>query len=91
MSKLYWYKAKVQRVIDGDSVILDIDCGFKAWLRDERCRLAGIDDVLTKSLGTTNPLTLSRAAIDALSRLRSRREVEAIRGIAATGEVGNEA
>jgi len=55
------------------------------------CRLAGIDDVLTKSLGTTNPLTLSRAAIDALSRLRSRREVEAIRGIAVTGEVGNEA
>jgi small subunit ribosomal protein S5 len=55
------------------------------------CRLAGIDDVLTKSIGTTNPLTLARAAIDALSRLRSRREVEAIRGVATAQEVGNEA
>ena len=45
------------------------------------CRLAGIDDVLTKSIGTTNPLTLSRAALQGLSALRSRREIEELRGI----------
>lgn len=45
------------------------------------CRLAGIEDVLTKSIGTTNPLTLSRATLDGLSRLRSRRQVEELRGI----------
>jgi small subunit ribosomal protein S5 len=44
------------------------------------CRLAGIEDVLTKSLGTTNPLTLSRATLDGLSRLRNREEIEALRG-----------
>jgi len=44
------------------------------------CRLAGIRDILTKSLGTTNPLTLSRAAIEGLSRMRSKEEVEALRG-----------
>ena len=55
------------------------------------CRLAGIDDVLTKSIGTTNPLTLSRAAIDGLSRLRSQRDIEELRGVAAGREVADEA
>ena len=44
------------------------------------CRLAGIRDILTKSIGTTNPLTLSRAAIDGMARLRSKDEVETLRG-----------
>ena len=55
------------------------------------CRLVGIDDVLTKSIGTTNPLTLARAVIKGLASLRSRREVEQLRGIASTQEVENEA
>ncbi len=55
------------------------------------CRLAGIDDVLTKSIGTTNPLTLSRAAINGLASLRSRREIEELRGVAAAQEVADEA
>jgi len=50
------------------------------------CRLAGIEDVLTKSIGTTNPLTLSRAAIQGLSELRSRREIEELRGLGAKGK-----
>lgn len=44
------------------------------------CRLAGIRDVLSKSLGTTNPLTLSRATIAGLTQLRNKAEVEALRG-----------
>jgi len=56
------------------------------------CRLAGIEDVLTKSIGTTNPLTLSRATLEGLSRLRSREEIEALRGKAPEAEeVTNEA
>jgi len=55
------------------------------------CRLAGIDDVLTKSIGTTNPLTLSRAAINGLSSLRNRREIEELRGVAIGQEVSDEA
>ena len=55
------------------------------------CRLVGIDDVLTKSIGTTNPLTLARAAINGLASLRSRREIEKLRGIASIQEVENEA
>lgn len=57
------------------------------------CRLAGISDILTKSLGTTNPLTLSRAAIDGLAQLRSRAEAERVRarGAIAKKEVPDEA
>ena len=57
------------------------------------CRLVGIKDILTKSLGTTNPLTLSKATINGLAALRSRNEMETLRGVelAPTVEVKDEA
>ncbi|MBU1048600.1 30S ribosomal protein S5 [Candidatus Bipolaricaulota bacterium] len=42
------------------------------------CRLAGIKDILTKSIGTTNPLTLSKAALKGLGQLRSRQQIEQV-------------
>lgn len=39
---MYEYKAKVLRVIDGDGVELDIDCGLSVHVH-ERCRLYGIN------------------------------------------------
>jgi small subunit ribosomal protein S5 len=51
------------------------------------CRLAGIKDVLTKSIGTTNPLTLARATLDGLGRLRGRRDIEELRGVTVGEEV----
>lgn len=39
------------------------------------CRLAGIKDILTKARGSTNPLTLAKATLDGLSRLRTLEEV----------------
>jgi len=41
---------------------------------------AGVQNVLTKSLGTANPHNVIKATFDALSQLRDRREVAAIRG-----------
>ena len=41
---------------------------------------AGIQNVLTKSLGTTNPHNVVKATMDALHRLRNREEVAAARG-----------
>ena len=40
---MYEYKCKVLKVIDGDTVDVDIDLGFGVWLRDERVRIMGID------------------------------------------------
>jgi small subunit ribosomal protein S5 len=41
---------------------------------------AGIQNVLTKSLGTTNPHNVVKATMDALLRLRNAGEVAALRG-----------
>ena len=40
---MYEYKCKVVRVVDGDTVDVDIDLGFGVWLRKQRVRLVGID------------------------------------------------
>lgn len=46
---MYQYKATVNRVIDGDSVILDIDLGFNTWLNNQSIRLHGIDTPETRT------------------------------------------
>jgi micrococcal nuclease len=40
--KLYWYKAKVMRVIDGDTVEVEVDHGMRLYSR-QHLRLADID------------------------------------------------
>ena len=40
---MYEYKCKVRKVVDGDTVDIDIDLGFGVWLNDERVRIMGID------------------------------------------------
>jgi small subunit ribosomal protein S5 len=45
------------------------------------CEAAGIHDILTKSFGTTNPVTLVKATMQALEQLRSRADIERLRGV----------
>ena len=40
---MYEYRATVNRVVDGDTVDIDIDLGFGVWMKDERVRVMGID------------------------------------------------
>jgi len=40
---MYEYKCKVIKIVDGDTVDVDIDLGFGVWLKDERVRIMGID------------------------------------------------
>lgn len=40
---MYNYRCVIVRVIDGDTVDVDIDLGFSVWLRNQRVRLQGID------------------------------------------------
>ena len=40
---MYEYKCKIRKVVDGDTVDIDIDLGFNVWLNDERVRVMGID------------------------------------------------
>ena len=48
------------------------------------CEAAGITDILTKSFGSTNPVTLVKATIDALTHLRTQQDVERLRGVSLT-------
>ena len=45
------------------------------------CEMAGIRNILTKSYGSTNPVNLVKATLTALSKLRTRQEVESLRGV----------
>jgi len=40
---MYEYSCKIVRVVDGDTVDVDIDLGFGMWMHKERIRLYGID------------------------------------------------
>ena len=47
---MYEYRAKILKVIDGDTVDVDIDLGFGVVLTDERVRMMGIDTPESLSL-----------------------------------------
>jgi micrococcal nuclease len=40
---MYEYRAHVVKIVDGDTVDVDIDLGFGVMLKDERVRIMGID------------------------------------------------
>jgi micrococcal nuclease len=40
---MYEYRCKIKRVVDGDTVDIDIDLGFDVVLANQRVRLYGID------------------------------------------------
>ena len=48
----FTYNAIVTRVVDGDTVDVDIDLGFGIWYRNQRIRLMGVDtpEVRTRDL-----------------------------------------
>lgn len=39
----YTYRAVVVSVYDGDTITVDVDCGFGVWLKKQKIRLAGIN------------------------------------------------
>jgi small subunit ribosomal protein S5 len=45
------------------------------------CEAAGIQNVITKSFGTSNQVTVVKAAIKALGQLRVQSEIERLRGV----------
>lgn len=72
---LYWYRAKVIDVYDGDTVTVDIDLGFGMWMRGQKVRLHGIDapelrgDELTEGRESRDYLSL--LVLDNVVMLRS--------------------
>ena len=55
---MYTYRCKILRVVDGDTVDVDIDLGFGIWMHKELVRMMGIDtpesrtrDLVEKAFG----------------------------------------
>ncbi len=46
---MYEYIIKLNRVIDGDTIVADVDLGFGVWLKDQYIRLYGVDTPELKS------------------------------------------
>jgi endonuclease YncB( thermonuclease family) len=40
---MHTYHVVIKRIVDGDTVDVDIDLGFNMWILNERIRLSGID------------------------------------------------
>lgn len=50
--------------------------------------LAGLNDILSKSLGSQNPINLVKATVDGLQQLRTPREVAELRGLSIKDVLG---
>ena len=57
---MYEYKATVKRVIDGDSLVLDIDLGFYMFMNETKIRLYGLD---TPEMNSEDPLLRLQAVL----------------------------
>ena len=52
---MWTYRCKLKKVIDGDTVDVDIDLGFGIWQMNERVRIMGIDTPESSCLLYTSP------------------------------------
>lgn len=46
---MYNYFCIIKRIVDGDTVDVDIDLGFNIWMHNQRIRLIGIDAPETRT------------------------------------------
>ena len=77
---MYEYRCKIVRVVDGDTVDVDIDLGFGVWLQKQRVRLYGVDtpesrtrDAEEKIFGNlAKKFVEDRLPVDSKQKLRTR-------------------
>ena len=53
---MYEYKVEIVKVIDGDTVDVNVDLGFGVWLHKERVRLYGIDTPESRTSDVTEKI-----------------------------------
>ena len=53
---MWTYRCKLKKVIDGDTVDVDIDLGFGIWQMNERVRIMGIDTPESRTRDKTEKL-----------------------------------
>ena len=76
---MYDYKATVTRIVDGDTIDVDVDLGFDTWLKKQRVRMHGIDtpesrtrDLVEKAYGKLSTKYLEdRIPVGSIVKLKS--------------------
>jgi micrococcal nuclease len=87
---MFEYRADILKIVDGDTVDVDIDLGFGIWLRNERVRIMGIDTPESRTLDKTEKI-FGLAAKDRLKHLLGKTAIlktEVINGEDAKGKFG---
>ena len=87
---MYEYKVDILRVVDGDTVDVDIDLGFGVWLRKERVRMMGIDTPESRTRDKVEK-KFGKAASKRLKELLGKTAIlrtEVIKGEDAKGKFG---
>ena len=74
MKLVFEYKCNLVKVVDGDTVDVDIDLGFGVWLRKQRIRLYGIDTPESRTRDKVEKV-YGLAAKDFLSKMLSTGEM----------------
>jgi len=77
---MYEYNCKIVRIIDGDTVDVNIDLGFAVWLNKQRIRLFGVDtpesrtrDAIEKKFGIlAKNFVKGRLPVGSMQILRTR-------------------
>jgi micrococcal nuclease len=46
---MYKYNCIIKRIVDGDTVDVDIDLGFDVWMNNQRIRISGVDAPETRT------------------------------------------
>ena len=59
---MFEYQCKIVKIIDGDTVDVDIDLGFGVWLKKQRIRLYGIDTPESRTRDTPNSNTRPKSS-----------------------------
>lgn len=70
---MYEYKCVIVKVVDGDTVDVDIDLGFGCWLVNQRVRIFGIDapETRTKDLSEKEKGLVSKQFVEAVLPIHS--------------------
>ena len=78
---MFEYKCKLLRVVDGDTIDIDIDLGFGVWLRKQRIRMYGIDspesrtrDLQEKKYGLASKKYLKKMCSDDSLLIRTKKD-----------------
>lgn len=67
IEKLYHYSLSITRIIDGDTLVGDIDMGFDMIMKRQRIRLVGINTPEIRGLESEEGIKVKSRVIDLLT------------------------